>query len=147
MRRYKPNKKKFLGGKHDDAELVELAQFIRDAFPNVTVKRDWFIVFDQEDNYVRSQESQPIGERNYRHPDLIVFPKVYQKHVMVKVRPIVIHEVDGSVHDVHVVDTEKRNQQYENARLPLTVTNKRDITVSKFDDMYNKIEPYLKGDN
>lgn len=145
MKRYKQTKK-YLGGKHDDKELVEIGQFIRNAFPGYTVKRDWFVVFDSEDRYIRSQETQPMYDRNYRHPDLMVFPNKYKKSVVIHERPLIVHEIDGSVHDVKVEDTDKRNKQYENAELPLTVTNKRDITVSVFDDTYNKIEPYLKED-
>jgi len=134
--------RRFIPGKTDDRELVDLAEFLRTYYTGYTVKRDWYVVFSSEDQYIRSQEGQPKGG-NYRHPDIIMFRGRHRGKV-ITARPDIIHELDGSIHDVHVLDTESRNSQYMNAGLPLSITTKSEIEKSIFDDAAQKITESLK---
>lgn len=108
-------------GQPDFKELVELGQLIREQFPNVKVQREWYIVFGYDGSYLRVQEQMPKACK-YRHPDLMVFEKL-EGNRMGKLLCCV--EVDGSVHDFKSLsNTNKRNAEYEAAKIPLCVITK-----------------------
>lgn len=131
--------------KSDESDLIELANFFKDTVPDISVKREWFVVFDSNGKYVRSQFSQPKNPSvYYRHPDLMIFPKKFRKEEkVIYEQPRVVFELDGSIHDVKLADTLERNKCYSDAKVPLVVTNKKAIKTSIFDDAYHKIMEIL----
>lgn len=133
--------------KNDTGELVELGQFLRDAFQNkISVKREWFVIFDRESGkYLRTQEFIPRGfTGKYRTPDLIVFPISASKKTVITEMPILCLEDDGKIHVVDMEGTLKRNKDYERAGIDLVIVDKQKIKISVFDDAYGLCEEIIK---
>lgn len=101
------------------------------------------MLFDSQCNYVRTQFNQPSAGI-YRCPDLLLFDGKHRnaKEVITD-KPILAYELDGAIHDINWDETLFRNKQYNDARIPIVVTNKREIETSIFDDAYQKISKVL----
>jgi len=124
--------------KNDDADLVEVGDFLRDTV-GYKVEREWFIVFDKmTGEYLGYQKTFNDVTRKYKvhNPDLILINKKTRKLVLVI-------EIDGAVHDVHFLDTEQRNEDYYFAGVPLVVVNQRDITTTLIDLVNKKVREWL----
>ena len=117
--------------KNDDVDLVEVGQFLRDTF-NYRVEREWYIVFDKwSGTYKGFTASTVIGfAHKIRNPDLMII-----KNNKIKL----IIEIDGGIHDKKFLDTEKRNEEYFLAGLPLLVIDKSEIETTIFDLVYKKV--------
>ena len=147
MQRKHNQAKQHFAYKNDTEDLVALGQFFREAFTGITVKREWFILFDARTGaYVRTQEREPTSRQyKYRHPDLMIFNGKFSKTVTVIMeKPLVCFELDGSIHTAHMSETWERNEQYKLAQIYLAVTNKLEIKHSMFDDAYSKISEILQ---
>ena len=144
--KYNQAKRKF-AIKNDTGELVELGQFLRDAFKGIlSIKREWFVLFDENGKYMRTQETLPYGVKpKYRTPDLIIFKKTERTNSSVIMeKPLFCLEDDGSIHHVHVEDTLNRNEDYKNAEIDLVIVDKPNIKVSIFDEAFSKCETLIK---
>jgi len=144
--KYNQAKRKF-ATKNDTGELVELGQFLRDAFNNkISVKREWFVIFDDYGRYIRTQETLPYGKKpKYRTPDLIIFENnELSRGDVITQKPILCLEDDGSIHHVHVEDTLNRNKDYATAGIDLVVIDKLNMKLSIFDEAYGKCETIIK---
>lgn len=132
--------KQHFGYKNDTSELVELGQFIREAFPNVRVEREWCVFYDQFDRYIGVGKNMPEGRIcKFKTPDLMLIDKKTNKLLCCV-------ELDGSVHDtMGFGDTMDRDELYKTLGIDLIVVNKSTIEVSMFDDAYGKIERVLEG--
>lgn len=122
--------------KNDEQDLVDLGQFLREAF-NIRVEREWCIFYDNNDKYLGYGKTMSEERRcKFRTPDLMIInPKTR--------RIICCVELDGSVHDVKLGDTMDRNDLYETLRIPLVIVNKSTIQVSMFDDAYKKVKTFI----
>lgn len=129
--------------KNDDQDLINIANCIREKFPNVSIKREWYIVFDSQCNFVMAQKNVPVAGI-YRCPDLMIFDSKYiDEKETIREKPILAFELDGGVHDVKWNKTQFRNKQYSDAKVPLVVTNKGEINTSIYDDALLKVSEYL----
>lgn len=141
------SKQNYFAYKNDEPELVELGQFLRDVF-RVCVKREWFILFDKEtDQYIRMQNKEPTDRKyKYRCPDLAIFHIGHKKSKnVITDKPLLCHEVDGTIHKLRMSETMDRNEQYKRAKIELTVTDKLSMSGSIFNDAYEKIRGVLEG--
>lgn len=122
--------------KNDTAELVELCQFIRDVFPQFSVKREPYIFFNSKGEYVGFRDDVlPDYTLKFRNPDVAVFDK--DKNL------IFCYEVDGSIHDEEF-DKNNRNKDYKVAKIPLIITNKLLMETTIIDDAHKKITKFLE---
>ncbi len=88
-----------LNGKSDDGQLLAIIAYLRDThqIPRERIKKDWFILFDNEDysilavcDSVSREQAQQIPKPKVRHPDIIVFDE-YKK-----IKYVI--ELDGKSH-------------------------------------------------
>lgn len=125
--------------KNDTIELTELGQFIRDVFPNVTVKVDWFITYEKiAETYIGYMETI---EKNYfkpcKRPDIMIIDKKTKKI-------ITLLELDGGIHTKTMFsDTEERNKLYGKLCLPCIVITKAEITTSVVDKVHQELSKVL----
>ena len=132
MQKAKNNQaKNYFSYKNDDVDLVEIGQFLRDAF-KFRVEREWFIVFNEITRDYLGYTPNIVVEmgKKIRNPDLMII-----KDNKIKL----IIEIDGGIHDKKMFDTEQRNAEYEFAGLPLLVINKLEIETTIFDLVYKKV--------
>jgi len=137
MQKAKNNQaKNYFSYKNDDVDLVEVGQFLRDAF-KYNVEREWYIAFDKLDGRCLGFTKTISESSGYkiRNPDLILIDK--------KGRLKLVIEIDGGIHDKKFLETEKRNEDYFMAGLPLLVISKLEITTSIFDLVYKKVSEKL----
>lgn len=130
--------KQFFSYKNDEVDLVEIGQFLRDT-TKYRVEREWYVIFNKHTGVYMGYSAQAVVDNvnhKVRNPDLLLIDKDINKIVL-------IIEIDGSVHDVHYDDTEKRNAQYEYAKLPLLVIQKSEIETTIFDLVSRKVGEYL----
>lgn len=133
-------KSSYFSYKNDDVDLVELGQFLRET-TGYRVEREWHILFVKYNGtygtyfaYTKTVPDNPIYKS--RNPDLIL--------IDIKTGELkLVIEIDGSVHDHKLVDTEKRNEQYKKAGIPLLVINKLEIDTTIFDYVTRKIQERL----
>lgn len=125
--------KNFFSYKNDERELVEVGQFIRDT-TDYRVEREWYILFEKETGFYVGYSKTFNGNPKYkpRNPDLIIINKNTNQLLLVI-------EIDGSVHDVHISETEERNEEYRYAGVPLLVIDKREIETTIFDLVHKKL--------
>lgn len=122
--------------KNDEQELVELCQFIRDVFPNITVEREWCIFYDRDDNYLGFGKTMNEGRiTRFRTPDVMLIRDD---------KLIGCLELDGKVHqEAGFGDTLERNELYERLGIKLKVITKSQISVSIFDEAYKLVSELL----
>jgi len=126
--------------KNDEVELVELGQFIRDIFPGIIVRVEWYIIYDKISNkYLGYQKTIPINYLNsFRNPDIMIIDKRTKKL-------ITCLELDGSIHTKTMFsDTEERNDLYKNLSIPLIVITKAEIITTIYDMVYRELSKVLK---
>ena len=130
--------KSFFSYKNDDAELVDIGQFLRET-TDYRVEREWYVLFDKMTGEYMGYQETFNGNLKYkpRNPDLILIDKKTKK-----IRLIV--EIDGGVHDKKFANTEQRNEEYFLAGLPLLVISKLEIETTIFDLVDRKIREYLE---
>jgi len=124
--------------KNDTDDLVELGQFLRDAFgKNLRVEREWCIFYENL-KLLGTGKNMPEGRMyKFKTPDLMLFNNKTNKLIC-------CIELDGKVHDtVAFGDTLDRNELYKELGIPLLVVSKSTMIVSMFDDCYGKVEPYI----
>lgn len=122
--------------KNDEQELVDLCQFIREVFPDITVEREWCIFYDRDENYLGFGKTMNEGRiTRFRTPDVMI----------IKDKKLVgCLELDGKVHDeAGFGDTIERNELYARLKIPLKVITKSQISISIFDDAYKKVSELL----
>ena len=123
--------------KYDDEELADIANFIRSVF-KVKVKIEHFVLFNNDGSYDRIAAG--IYDHNiqkFRNPDLMI---IKDKKLLFCV------EIDGSIHDVKVDATDKRNEQYKKAGIDLIVVNKAELKLgntSKFEYIETEVSKRL----
>jgi len=119
--------------KNDDVDLVELGQFIRDT-TKYRVEREWYVVFDKmTGGYLGYTQNTAMGmNKKIRNPDLILIDRETKKLIL-------IIELDGSIHDVKIYDTEQRNNDYEYAGLNYIILTPAEIKTNIFDLVTKKI--------
>lgn len=125
--------------KHDEIELTEVGQFLRDVFPQLTVKVEWYVVFNKEGKYDHIRQFIPKGwdsYMKYRWPDIIILKDN---------KLLCCIEIDGVIHKKKLSNTLNRNDQYKNAGIDLIVADKLEIKTSLFDYIYKKIEEKING--
>lgn len=125
--------------KTDEIELVELGQFIRDIFPNVTVKVEWYVIYDISLNkYLGYQKTIPINYFNsFRNPDFIITDKKTKKL-------ITCLELDGGIHTKTMFsDTKERNDLYKSLNVPLIVITKAEVITTVYDLVYKELSKVL----
>lgn len=119
--------------KNDLEELTEIGQFLRDNFPEVLVRIEWAILYNGNDEYKGySKVIYEDSEYKFRTPDIILINKKTRKLLG-------CIEIDGSIHDVHMDDTWKRNKVYEDLGINLKVVDKSLLKINKtsiFDVVY-----------
>lgn len=119
--------------KNDILELTELGQFLRDVFPTLSFKVEWFVLFDREGQFVRiTDKGIPPGMKS-RHPDIMILKNN---------KLVACLEVDGRIHDIHVADTMKRDEDYKTAGIPLIVINKQHMQTNMFDIAHREVSKY-----
>ena len=127
--------------KNDIDELTELGQFLRDAFPKILVRVEWAMFYDDENMYRGySKVVYEDSKYNFRIPDFMLIDKESKKLLG-------CIEIDGSIHDVHVDDTDKRNKLYDDLNINLKVINKTLLKIEKtsiFDIIYRYAEEICK---
>jgi len=126
--------------KNDEVELTELGQFIRDAFPNVVVRVEWYVVYDKiSEKYLGYQRTIPENYFNScRNPDIMIIDKK-TKEILTCL------ELDGGIHTKTMFsDTEERNKLYKNLNVPLLVITKAEITTSVFDKVHKELSKILE---
>jgi hypothetical protein len=129
--------KSFFSYKNDETELTDIGQFLRDT-TNYGVGVEWYVFFDRmTGEYVKYVKAVMENTKyKIRNPDLILFNKETKKLVMVI-------EIDGSVHDVHFLDTQNRNEEYFYAGIPLITVTKSEIDTTIFDYITRKLDERL----
>ena len=127
------------GYKNDSQELIEVCQFLRETIPNIRVEREWYIVFDRKTGKYVGYSKTVVDDTKYRYrnPDILIRDKKSGELLLCV-------EIDGSVHDVYVEETEERNEQYAEGNVPLLPITKSSIETSIFDEVYNKVKERLK---
>ncbi len=107
----------------DRGELIDIANFIRSAFPGIKVRIEHFIFFDEDGKFERVGKVVHEGiTQKFRNPDLMLHK---DGNLLCCV------EIDGGVHDYYVEKTERRNDDYKNASIDLVVANKEEIRLAK----------------
>ena len=109
--------------KADDREIAEVCNFIHDVFKLKTINQG-FVHFDDEWRYVKvskvvRDDEMPV---KIRCPDITVLKDG---------KPLCFIEIDGSIHDYHVWETEARNSIYRDAGLDLIVANKSELELDR----------------
>ena len=134
MKKNNQAKQKF-AYKNDTQDLVNLGQFLREAF-NVRVEREWFI-FYRDDTFVGVSSTVPdTCTYSIKTPDLMLFEGS---------KLICCVELDGKVHDtVAFGDTLDRNELYKTLGIPLVVINKGTLEVSMYDTAHREVEKIIK---
>jgi len=132
--------KSYFSYKNDDVELVELGQFLRET-TKYRVEREWYIIFNQNTGeYMGYTPNSVAGMgKGIRNPDLILIDKETKKLKLVI-------EIDGGVHDVKWLNTQKRNEVYFMAGLPLLVIDKSEVETNLFDLVNKKVREYIEED-
>lgn len=132
-----------MAGKKDEEELIDVAQHLREAFgDHIKVQREWFIAWSPTGEFLYAQQNIPIGCK-YRHPDIMVFEKL-EGNRMGKLLCCI--EIDGSVHDTRAFsETQKRNAEYEKAKVPLFVCTKSKEGTNIYADTYNYVRDILEN--
>ena len=121
--------------KNDRIKLSELAQFIREAFPQFRVEVEWAILYEEDGSWKVSQKVQ-YGQR-YRTPDIMLFKGN---------RLVACIELDGSVHDTAAFGkTLKRNEWYHDHRISLIVINEGHMKYNMYDEAYRGIENLVRA--
>lgn len=136
-------------GQTDEKENVELAQMLRNLYPQVKIIRESFILFTPDGKFFRTQEHEPTQEeRNivspaitYRHPDIMIFERLEGNK---KGRLLCCMENDGSIHRIKWADTEERNRQYKDAGITLLIITKERAEISVFDEANRLLGEFLK---
>ena len=126
--------KSFFSYKNDEIDLVELGQFLRET-TDYRVEREWYIVFDKRDGNTGSVYCKNIPDKvrwDFRNPDILLIDKKTNKLIL-------IIELDGAIHEIKMADTEKRNNQYEDAGLPFITLTPAEIETNIFDLVTRKI--------
>jgi len=137
MKKKNNQAKSYFSYKNDDVDLVEVGQFLRDTF-KYRVEREWYIVLDKmSGKYMGFTRTVPDSIMTFktekvRNPDLILIDKDTYKLKL-------IIEIDGGIHDKKFFGTEKRNEEYFFAGLPLLVINKSEIETTIFDLVNKKV--------
>ena len=126
------------GFKNDTRELVEVCQFLRETMPNIRVEREWYVLFDRDTGKYVGFTRNPLEDTKYkvRNPDIMIISKK-NKGLLLCV------EIDGSIHDVKVDETNERNEQYEDADIPLLPINKLEIETTLIDLVNRKVRDYM----
>ena len=124
----------------DEAELIDIANFIRARF-NIKVKIDLYVFFNEDGTVKRFSKHVHTDEAkdDYRCPDLTL---------VVNNKILCFIEIDGSIHDVHVDDTDKRNQKYKKSGLDLIVANKAELklmNINMFEFLESEISKRLNS--
>ena len=122
------------GYKNDTEELVDICQFLRGTIPGVIVQREHYILFKRTTGkyarYARTFDGDP--EYKIRNPDIMIIDRKTRKLVL-------CIEIDGSIHDVLIDDTWKRDEQYLIGGVPLLVINKTEIETNIYTLLNNKL--------
>jgi len=129
--------------KNDTEDLVNLGQFLRDAFgKNLRVEREWCVYYDNNERLIGTGKNMLEGRLcRFKTPDLMLFNNITGKLICCV-------ELDGKVHDtVAFGDTLDRNELYEKLGIPLIVLSKSTMEVSMYDDCHSKVEPYILREN
>lgn len=139
VRNYYINK----AGKKDEEELIDVAQHLREAFGDyIKIQREWYIIWSPNGEFLRVQQHLPVGCK-YRHPDIMIFEKL-EGNRMGKLLCCI--EIDGSVHDtIAYSETQKRNIEYECAKVPLLVCTKSKAGTNIYADTYNYVRDILEN--
>ena len=117
--------------KNDYPELVDTANFIRSLFPQVKVKIEHYVIFNAEGKFDRLVKGIYQGcTEKFRNPDLMLF---------VNKKFLCCIEIDGSVHDVMVDKTDRRNDDYKTAGIDLVVINKEELKLENL-NIFEKLE-------
>lgn len=125
--------------KDDEVELVELGRFIRDVFSNVIVNVEWCMIYDKiTRKYMGYRKTIPVDFRyGFRNPDIIIIDKKTKKL-------ITYLELDGGIHIKTIFsNTMKRNDLYDELKVPLIVITKAEITTSVFDKVHKELSKIL----
>lgn len=130
-----------MAGKSDEEELIDLGQHLREAFDTIKVQREWYIVWAPDGSFLRVQEQLPVGCK-FRHPDIMVFEKLEGNRIG---KLLCCIEVDGAVHDVKILETDKRNAEYAKAKIPLLVCTKSKSGTNIYADTYNYVRDILEN--
>lgn len=110
---------RFIKRYDDRKELIDISNFLRSMFPQIKVKIERYIFFNADGSFNRTGRVVQSGEGlKVRNPDITIYK---DKKILCCV------EIDGSVHDVYVEKTDKRNEDYKNAGIDLIVANKSEI--------------------
>lgn len=126
--------------KNDEVELTELGQFIRDTFPNVIVRVEWYMIYGKTTRkYMGYKKTIPNNyPHGFRNPDIMIIDKKTKKL-------ITCLELDGGIHTKTIFsDTKERNDLYEELKVPLIVITKAEIDKSIFDDVYKVLSIVLE---
>lgn len=110
---------------------------MRDVFPGLKVKVEWFIFYKVHDKYEYMGMKDAVYDGctlRYRRPDLII-------HVNGTKQILCCIELDGKVHTIHLAETLQRNDLYKELKIPLIVIPKDDVSV--FDYAYQKVKEVL----
>ncbi|NIU00680.1 MAG: hypothetical protein GWN01_07005 [Nitrosopumilaceae archaeon] len=125
--------------KNDTPELVEVAQFLREAFPGILVKVEWAILYNDSGFKGYAKNVNIDCPYRFKTPDIMLIDK--------KNRNLIgCIEIDGNVHDVHLDETWQRNELYEEIGVPLEVVTKTTMNLSIFDEAYKCAEKLCKVD-
>lgn len=127
--------------KNDLPELTEIGQFLRDSFPDILVRIEWAILYNGNDEYKGySKVVYDDSEYQFRTPDIMLINKKTRKLLG-------CIEIDGSIHDVHMDDTEQRNKVYKDLGINLKIVDKGLLKIEKtsiFDVTYKYMEQICK---
>ena len=109
-----------------------------------TVKKNIYTFeykYKSNKTYMSYSKNIPMEFANkIRNPDLILIDKKTNKLILVI-------EIDGGIHDKKFFDTEKRNEEYFFAGVPLLIISKLDIETTIFDLVYKKVSEKLNEAN
>ena len=130
--------KSYFSYKNDEVELVELGQFLRETLP-YKVEKEWYIIFNKKTGEYMGYTPNTVVGMNHkiRNPDLILIDKETKKLKLVI-------EIDGGVHDTKWLDSQKRNEEYFVAGVPLLVIYKSEVETNLFDIVDKKVRERLE---
>ncbi len=112
-------------GQSDTAQLIDIQNYLRKRY-KINIKREWYIIFDQETEKIISIKDHVKKEDLWEGKKAIAFAKNPDLMWIDKYGMWII-EVDGAVHDRKVAKTEARNQLYINNAIKLIVVNLADL--------------------
>ena len=84
-----------------------------------------------------NQQANAVAGKQIRNPDLILIDKETKKLKLVI-------EIDGGVHDTKWLDTQKRNEEYFIAGIPLLVIDKSEVETNLFDLVNKKVREHIE---